>query len=402
MNPRPVRVLILSARYLPVYSGAAQQEHAVLRRLGRDLVEGTVLTLRLPGLARRETLDGVRVLRLGLGDGGRVSRLVFTVQVFGHVLLHGGDYDLTHAVSPGWACYLLPLAARMRGVPTVFTSSLMGSDDPFSIRSESLGALKARLMRLFDLFTASTSRQVEMFAEAGHSPERVVELTCGVDDAYYVPGRDVVRRRELRKMAGRDDDGPVLVFIGTIIPRKGVDLLVEAFRIVLRTHPSAVLVLMGPKSRQEDFDMDESYVEDLRRRCAQPDLAGHVLFLGRVDAVERKRAVLQSSDLLALFSEYEGLGIVILEAMACGVPPVLTPMPGVFDYVVQDGVDGRIARNRDPAVLAEALASVLSHEETRVAMGRAARETVQRRFSMKLIAARYLDLYRRLTAQGAS
>src|SRR5262245_51187033 len=144
MSHRPIRALILSARYLPVYSGAALQEHDVLRRLGREVVEGTVLTLRLPGLARRETVDGVRIIRLGFGDPGRLSRFFFAFGVFCYVLLRGGRYDFIHSISLGWACFLLPLAARIRGVPTVFTSSLMGSDDAFSIRAQPLGGVKTR------------------------------------------------------------------------------------------------------------------------------------------------------------------------------------------------------------------------------------------------------------------
>jgi glycosyltransferase involved in cell wall biosynthesis len=398
-GPAPIRVLVVGSRYLPVYSGAAQQEHDVLRRLGPQGVEGTVLTLRLQGLPKRESLDGVRILRLGMGSGGRLSRLLFMLEVIAYIVFRGGSFDLVHSISPGWACFLVPLAARARGVPAMFTSTLMGSDDAFSIRSQSLGRLKTRLMRSYRTITASTTRQVEIFAAAGYRGDRLVELTCGIDDEYYVPGRNPGRRREIRKLAGRDDEGPVLLFIGTLSPRKKVDLLVEAFRLLLPRHPSAVLVLMGPKSRAEDFDMDESYVQDLQRRCQSPDLRGHVVFLGRVDQPERKREVLHASDLLALFSEHEGLGLVVLEAMACGIPPVLAPIPGVFDYVVDDGRNGRIAADRDLAALAGALTDVLSTEEKRLVMGQAARDTIQRRFSMNLIASQYLDLYRRLTGR---
>ncbi len=399
-SERPVRVLVVMPRYLPVYSGAAQQQHDVLKNLGRGAVEGTVVTLRLPGLPRRDSLDGVRILRLGAGGADRLSRLLYAIQVFSHLVVRGAEYDVVHSIGPGWACFLTPLAARVRGIPTVFTSTLMGSDDPLSIRAQSLGRLKVGLLRLYRSVTAYTSNQVAIFSEAGFSGNALHELTCGVDDEYFRPGPDPECRRELRRIAGREDEGPVLLFVGTLVPRKGVDLLIEAFRRLLGRHPSAVLVLVGPRNREEEFDIDEAFVQGLEERCRAPDLRNHVAFLGRVSSPERKRSILRASDLLALFSESEGLGIVVLEAMACGIPPVLTPLPGVFDYMVADGRDGRIASSRDPSVLCEALHDVLAAEDRRQALGRAARGTITRRFSLSLIASRYLDLYRRYPPRG--
>lgn len=393
---RPIRVLVIISRYLPDYSGAAAQQHDVLKRLGPDQVEATVLTLRTERLPRRETLSGVRVIRLGIGKTHRPARLLYVMEVLFHLLLRGKRYDVIHAIATGWPSFLAPLAGRSLAVPSVFTSTLQGSDDPASIRAQSWGGIKTRLMHLYAAVTAFTPQQVANLVGAGYPVENTLLLTCGVDDRFYVPGSDPECRRALRLAAGREDKGPVVLFIGTVVARKGVDLLVEAFRRLLARHPKAVLVVMGPRTKAEDFGLDESFVRRLQARCETTELRNHVAFLGRVDSAERKRSILQASDVLALFSENEGLGIVVLEAMASGVPPVLTPMPGVFDYAVQDGLNGRIADSRDPSELCRALDDVLSSDERRQAMASKARDTVRDRFSLDLVASQYLSLYRRL------
>jgi glycosyltransferase involved in cell wall biosynthesis len=395
----PVRVAVIITRYLPAYSGAAMQQHDILTRLGPS-VDATVLTLPIAGSPRRETTQGVRILRLGSCGNPRLARALYSLQVVLHLLAAGREYHLLHAIGAGWASALVPLLGRLLGVPTVFTSTLRGSDDPASIRSQRLGGLKTRLMRLYRVITANTPDQVRSFADAGYPAETMLALPCGVDDRVLVPGPDRECRRELRRSAGRDDEGPVVLFVGTLVRRKGVDLLLESFRRLLARHPAAVLVLMGPRNREEDFGLDEAFVESLRLRSESAELRSHVVFLGMVTSPERKRSVLQASDVLALFSENEGLGIVVLEAMACGVPPVLTPLPGVFDHVVEDGVNGRIASSRCPEDLCNALDEVLSSDARREAMGREARNTITRRFSLDRIAREYSALYRRLAAGG--
>ena len=401
-SDRPIRLLVVNSRYLPVFSGAALQLHEVLTRLGPERVDVTVLTLRHEDLARRETVDGVHVIRLGRGGIHRPARLLFAIETVLYILMRGRTFDVVHGFAAGWAGFLVPLATALARVPSVFSSTLRGSDDAASIQRQGLGSLKLRLMRLYGAITTYTPDQSRRFTEAGFPSDSVFTLTCGVDDDYYCPGTDKTCRRELRQAAGRDDAGPVVLFIGTLNERKGVDILVEAFRHVLARHPSAVLVLMGPKDRTEDPTLDEGFVRRIQSRCESSELRNHVAFLGRIFSSERKRSILRASDIFALFSDNEGLGIVVLEAMACGIPPVLTPIPGVFDFIVDDGRNGRISRTRDVEELSGALDGLLSSAERRQAMGQRARETVTSRFSMSRIVSQYLDLYRRLSRQGTA
>jgi len=335
----------------------------------------------------------VEVVRLGPGGAQRWARFQFSIEVFLYVLRRARSFDVVHIYTAGWAGFLAPLASRLAAVPCVFSSTLQGSDDPASIRSQSWGGLKLGLLRLCKKVVAYTPGQAEAFVRHGFPSQRVLTLTCGIDDQYYTPGTDEKARRMVRKAAGQELDGPVILFIGTLSRRKGVDLLLDSFRLLLERIPNAVLVLMGPKSAGEDSTLDEAFVANLQEQCQAPPLKHHVAFLGRIDSRERKRAILRASDVFALFSHNEGLGIVVLEAMACGVPPVLTALPLVFDYIVDDGQNGRIATTRDPAELAGLLSQTLSSPHVHRIMSQKARERVRERFAMDHIAAQYFKLY---------
>ena len=391
-SDEPLRLLVVISRYLPAFSGAALQQHDVLRQLAAR-VRATVVTLGAPGLTERESLDGVEVLRLGDSAAGRTGRVRFLFGVLLHLLRHARDYDAVHVFSAGWAAFLVPLLARCIGLSTLYSSTLQGSDDAASVAAQSLGRWKMRLLRLHRRVACYTPEQSRGFVEAGFSEESTVTITCGVDDSFYAPSSEEDCRRSLRRDAGQQAEGPLVLFIGTLTARKGVDLLVEAFRRLLARSPSAVLVLMGPKSREEDSTLDEQFLRQLAKRCGEGELRGHVLMTGRIDSGERKRAVIRAADAFALFSQAEGLGIVILEAMSCAVPPVLTPIPGVFDYVVDDGRTGRIATSRDADELAGLLVETLEPRRNRE-LGAAARREIERRFSMRAIARRYLEQYR--------
>jgi glycosyltransferase involved in cell wall biosynthesis len=393
---RPLRVLNLISRYCPIFSGAAMQQHHVLRRLGPQQVEATVLTPWAGGLPTHEDLDGVQVRRVRVGGIHRAGRLLFALRALFYVLRQGGSYDVIHAFAAGWTTLLVPLAARAVGVPCIYSSTLHGADDAAAVRAQALGRIKVALLRRYNAVLTYTPQQSSLFVRAGFAAARVHTVTCGVDDRFFTPAPSDDCRRELRREAGREDDGPLILFVGTLTARKGVDLLLDSFERLLPRHPSAVLVLMGPRSRAEDPTLDEGFVARLEARCRRGELRDHVVFLGRVESPARKRAILRAASALALFSRQEGLGIVILEAMACGVPAVLTPLPGVFDHVVRDGDDGRIVGSRDPVELGDALHDVLACEERRQAMGLRARRTVERRFSLATVAARYLDVCRSL------
>ncbi|WP_404326903.1 glycosyltransferase [Aerophototrophica crusticola] len=175
----------------------------------------------------------------------------------------------------------------------------------------------------------------------------------------------------------RDRPAPLLVAVGRLEDQKDIPTLLQAFRI-LRDQREARLVLVGDGSRRE-------MLEDLARSLG---IAGDVWFAG---AQRNPLPFIRGADLLALSSRFEGFGLVLVEALACGTPVVSTDCPHGPSEVLGGGRYGRLVPPGDPAALAVALsASLDSPPEAELLRRRAAD------FSTEVATAAWLDILRPL------
>ncbi len=156
---------------------------------------------------------------------------------------------------------------------------------------------------------------------------------------------------------------PLFVCAGRLIPPKGIDLLIEAVAIHRReTGPCTVWIIGDGPERER--------LAEVARLCHVED---SVVFLGTVDPGALKGA-LESCDALVFPTLQDLVGRVVVEALAVGVPVVLSPMTGAAGTVVRDGVNGLVVDPRDPRELAGALAR-LSDPATRLALRAGARRS---------------------------
>lgn len=158
-----------------------------------------------------------------------------------------------------------------------------------------------------------------------------------------------------------------VVSVGRLVDQKRYDRLVDAFVTVADRHPDWRLRIFG----------DGPNEDQLRAQITRLGLSDHVELMGPTDRVEDE---LLNSSVFALSSEFEGLPLVLAEAMACGVPCVsFDCAPGITE-IIQDGLDGLVVRNGDVAGLAEGVCRLIEDEALRRRLGECARVNI-RRFS---------------------
>lgn len=181
-------------------------------------------------------------------------------------------------------------------------------------------------------------------------------------------------------------EAPRAVFLGRLAPEKGLEVLVRAWSRVVREQPAARLELVGEGPERGRL---EAEVERL-------GLAGSVALPGMAGDIA---AVLRGADLFVLPSREEGMSIALLEAMALGMPLVVSSIPG-NRRLVADFRHGRLFARDDEAALAAAILDQWADLDRALHMGRAARSLVQQKYSIAAMARRHLELFEELIAHA--
>lgn len=176
---------------------------------------------------------------------------------------------------------------------------------------------------------------------------------------------------------------PTILFVGRLERRKGLDELIRAFVVLKARRATARLLVVG-----------EGPERDRCQALLPARLRSDVLFLGRVDAADLPRFYASADVFAAPNLGGESFGIVLVEAMAAGLPVVASSIPG-FASLVQDGREGRLVPPGDPRALADVLDALLANAALRAAMGGEGRETAAR-YDWSVVAARIRDLYETL------
>jgi glycosyltransferase involved in cell wall biosynthesis len=193
-------------------------------------------------------------------------------------------------------------------------------------------------------------------------------------------------RRELRREAGAEENAiPILTMVGEMIPRKRHADALEVFARVRRSHPDAVLLLVG----------DGMLSEKLKGMASERGIADGVRFLGFRRDIRR---ILASTDVFLFPSQQEGLPCAVQEAMAMGVPVVATDVRGNADLV--DKTCGRLAPLGDVGALAEGVCELLAlDQKTRQEMGQAGRDKMLSLYERSACVAEWWRIYDVLLAR---
>ena len=211
------------------------------------------------------------------------------------------------------------------------------------------------------------TRQAISKALSRKSATEMVKIAPGIDTAHFIPQPDAMQKR---KELGLQDK-KIIISVGRLVHRKGQDNLIQAMPAVLKKIPSAHLLLVG----------EGPYRKHLEKLVMKSSLEQNVTFAGRI-MYDRLPSYLSAADLFAMPSrsrffglEVEGLGIVYLEASACGIPVVAGNSGGAPDAVLE-GVTGLCVDGTNIEQITAAIVEICSDAERASHMGAAGRNWI--------------------------
>jgi glycosyltransferase involved in cell wall biosynthesis len=213
--------------------------------------------------------------------------------------------------------------------------------------------------------------------------ERVSWMPNPVDTNHFCPA-SAAQHAALRNRLGMEETALVILFVGRFDPVKRIPDLLTAFAQVASSRPEAHLVLVG----------DGPQLEPMKNLASQLGPSKRVRFAGRQTNSEVMEWM-QASNVIALVSEVEGLPVVLIEAMAVGLAPVVSRIPG-NTQLVEHEVNGLVTELGNPESIANSMDRLLADASLRSRLGANARDRVLRDFSTTRVAEHYEALFDRI------
>jgi glycosyltransferase involved in cell wall biosynthesis len=391
-----VKIALITRRYPPLIGGAEMVLSYLAPALAAEGAEVTVLTARPPGVDVPEiesyssprprggnptatataTAGRLTIVRLETSRLRFLGTWLYMRNLRRWLATH--DVDLAYVSMLKHDAYVAVGEGRRRGFPVVLRPEGAGATGDLAWQSwgrfgRAIGARCA----LADAVVSISPAVTEELKRAGYDGSKIHALPNGVP----VPEPPWQRRAGWR-------EEPRAVFLGRLAPEKGLDVAVDAWPQVVAAFPKARLTLIGEGPERAS----------LEAQVARLGLGGAVDLPGSTDD---PATPLRSADLFVLPSREEGMSVALLEAMALGLPLVVTSIAG-NRRLVQDFKHGRLVAADDPAALARAVIDQWSGFDRAFHMSRAARRRVQDEFSIQVVARRHLELFRTLLAARRS
>lgn len=391
---RPAKVLYIDA--YPKIGGGQQVLYSIVSRL--DGTRYTPLVALPPRSPMRQRLARAGVRSVGvpfsdrnlslpkITDAASVARsassVVGAVRAIMRVARHE-NVDIIHANSAVAGVHALPAAMMLR-LPCVVHSH------DFLTASTTNRVLKL-MMRYEKSAMIFVSHALANFYGAASGKFRYSVIHNGVDTRVFRP--DPGARTRFLEECKLPPDCFLVGAVGRLEPGKGFGLLLEAFALVAKDHPTARLVVVG----EAVFDRMNSARRDLEDKVERLGLKDRVVFTGFREDVPSIMAALDV--LVHCPTDPEGFGLILVEAMACGRPVVTVPEGGIVE-VVTNGKNGIIVPAGDVGAIARAIGSLAGDSSLARRLGEVGRRTVEEHFSVELQASEVQTLYDEMLGRG--
>jgi glycosyltransferase involved in cell wall biosynthesis len=355
----------------------------------------------VPGTWLPQTvLDGASVERIRLPDSKNSTRTDIYYNALLEVCQRPANGPVVAQLLTNMRPEALPFLHKLknRGVATVYSVSQFPKWPQKPLKRIFRRRGYQQVYNEFDALVTNSEAIEEFLRDIGVTT-RIEYIPNGVNLQRFNPAQSAQEpntRQALRDRFGILADHRVIVAVGLLRPRKRPDLIIQAWRQVLSRFPDTHLLFVGPQAGSKDPSLGK-YSTEIAELITASGAADRVHFSGMVDDVEN---YLRAADIFILASKREGTPNSVLEAMAVGLPCLVTPFLGISGAIGQAGEHYQMVEP-SPESIAGALTELLRSPELAAARGRAGQSFVNENLDQRHSLDRYVELYEELAAVAA-
>lgn len=388
-----MKILHVIPNYVPAwrYGGPIRSVSDLCQAQAQYAQQVTVYTTNLDGNATLAVPSNQKVLLAGVEVyyfQARWPSFAFSLSLASALKQSVQEFDIVHIHSIfNWPITPAALSCRKHGVPYIVSPRGMLGPVPLA---KGVWKKKAysRLVERRNLNGAAaihfTSEEERAEADAfGLKPPSFV-IPNGInlkEFAHLPPPGDF--RKNYPEVAGKK----LLLFLGRISWKKGLDLLVRAYGALARARDDLHLIIAGPD--------DEGYRKKVEIWLAEERVQGQATFTGMLTG-DKKLAAFVDADVFCLPSYQENFGMAVVEAMACGLPVVISDRVNIWRDIKEAGAG--VVAPCDANEVARAVVGLLNDEEAVVRMGARGQGLVQEKYAVEKVAKQMLGIYERVAA----
>ena len=396
-----MKICIFTETYYPVMGGGETQAQLLAEGLITNGHSVIVLTRRSDAaLKKYERYGKVDVYRLAPVGSGQLKKWGLVFSCLPKLIQLRNQYDLIFVSGYRIIGLIAVLIGKLLRKPVVLKADSQGemSGDFFESGLKKIRiSHKSFLFRLFlgfrnmvlkraDAFSAISPEIASEWTSSGIPSEKIHLIPNAVDTRRFIRV-EPAEKITLRKKLNLPQHATIVIYTGRLVSYKGLPLLLKVWDEIRRKHENVLLILAGTGG------LDIHNCEEVLREYVKANrLENQVVFTG---AVQNVPEYLQASDLFVFPSENDAFPSSIVEAMACGLPVVSTPV-GAIKTIITHGKTGLLIQPGNAEHLYQALGVILSDKEMGSRLGKAACQSIQDLYSAEIVSKKYLTLFQGL------
>jgi glycosyltransferase involved in cell wall biosynthesis len=395
------RICLLTETYYPLTGGGESQARVLAANLLNRNFQVMIITRRCSdSLKEIELVDGVKVYRIPPVGAGRFARWFMLFWSLLALVKTRRQYDLVYVSgfkALGLSAVLAAKLLRKRCILKADSNGEMSGDffaaglkklklTPSSIIVRILLSGRNKILRGANSFVAITTGIAEELRSEGVDPSSIALISNGIDTDSFSP-ITASEKYSLRQTLVIPKKRIIITYAGRLVSYKGLPLLLRVAEVIQSEFDQVGFVLIGSGG----LDMHNCEAE-LKKFVKDKGLEESICFSGEVNNVHE---YLQASDIFVLPSEEDAFPLALVEAMACGLPVISTPVGGIKE-IITDGQNGLLVQSRDFQQLYQAISGLIRNPALSASLGMAAVQTVQERYSAGIIVQKHRELFRRV------